>query len=70
MVSIFGDDNATDKQNKTKLPVNPKNTVFRHLTKNKTNRTYLHFKETISSSLQWGKIKRCQVGNIYMLGNS
>ena len=35
-----------------------------------TNRTYLYFKGTISSSLQWGKIKRCQVGNIYMLGNS
>ena len=33
MVSIFGDDNATYQQNKTKLPVNPKNTVFRHLTK-------------------------------------
>ncbi len=47
MVFIFGDDNATDQQNKTKLPGNPKNTVFRHLMKNKTNRTYLYFKETI-----------------------
>ena len=33
MVSILGDDNATDQQNRTKFPVNPKNTVFRHLTK-------------------------------------